>query len=664
MKKFKYSDIRESYAFYGTLIVLSLILVYFNHILGGIGFLVSFYLIYTDYKNRVKLDHRLTKEIESINDSFDEITRGAVFAVPFPLVIINEHKEITWYNTNFKRIIGVEDDILAQNIDKIIPGLQLPDNKKKYIEVKLAESHYRFYINRFKKETGEFNQAILLYGVDITDQVRLKEIFDDKLLSMMVLYIDNFDEVRQTAEEGKRSIVFAEIDRMISDFATAHNAYARRYEQDKYVIFLEKKDLMNIVENKFKILDKVREARFGNTIPVTLSIGATYKGENPLAIHNTARLALDVALGRGGDQAVLKVGDDLSYFGGKNKAQEKRSKVKARVISHALKQLILQSSNIIIMGHKNPDMDSIGSCLGVLEMVNLLDKPGYIVLNEVSPAIENVYRSLVESEIDFESKLIDSEEAMKLCDSSTLVCVLDNHRKNSCECPELLDITDKIVLIDHHRRGRDYIKNTTLTYLEPYASSASEMVTELLFYLTDKLEIPKVTAEALLAGITVDTKNFFYQTGVRTFEAASILKRQGADSIKVKQLFKDDAKTMMLKSEVISNMEVYQDNIAIGVLDQEIEEAVLIAAQAADDLLNILGIEASFVLTRAHGKTHISGRSLGEISVQLILEKLGGGGHLTSAGTQMEEGIEESIVKLKQAIDEYNEEDKDEIYID
>lgn len=664
MKKFKTLEIKESMTLYIIMILGCGIVFYYHHILGAILFIISISVILTDVRLKNKIENEFIEELEHLNDRFDDITRGAIFSIPFPLVLTYENGEILWYNTYFKKLVDEEKELIQSPLQNLLPQITPASQTKSYVDVSVDHRHFRFFVNTFPGSRQDEGKIILYYGIDQTDFVELEQLYDEKSYAMVVLYIDNYDEVRETLEDGKRNLVFAEIDRLINEFWSQYSSYIRRYEEDKYVIFLEKQSLQEVILNKFRILDEVREARFGNTIPITLSIGASYLGNTPVEVHNAARTALDVALGRGGDQAVLKIGDDLSYFGGKNKAQEKRNRVKARVIAHALSQLMSQSSHVLIMGHKNPDMDSIGACLGIYEASKLLGVEANIVLNEITPAIENIYDALQQSEEDYSKTFIDSEEALRLCSSSSLVIVLDNHRKNSCECPELLDITDKIVLIDHHRRGQDYIKNTTLTYLEPYASSASEMVTEILFYLTDKLEIPTIVAEALLAGITVDTKNFFYQTGVRTFEAASILKRQGADSIRVKQLFKDDARTMMLKSEVISNMEIYNKNIAIGILDDQIDEAILIAAQAADDLLNILGIEASFVLTRSDGRIHISGRSLGKISVQLIMEKLGGGGHLTSAGTQISADMDEAKCLLKQAIDAYVEEEKNEIYID
>ena len=360
-----------------------------------------------------------------------------------------------------------------------------------------------------------------------------------------------------------------------------------------------------------------------------------------------------MALGRGGAQIVFKNGEDLDFYGGKNNKGVERNKVKARVISQALENIIRESSEVFVMGHKNPDMDCFGAALGVMAICKELKKDCYMVLEDVPVTIRNIYDRVRVGEPDYVDMMIPPEKAYDICRDTSLVILVDNSRTLSTEAPYLLDVTSKIVVIDHHRIGKDFVENPMLTYLEPYASSACELVTEIIYYMFEKIDLDKLIAESLLAGIVVDTKNFYYQTGVRTFEMASYLKRFGADSIAVKQLFKDNFNTIKLKSNVLSNAISYRNYICIGVFPEEIEESMLIAAQAADELLGVLDIECSFVLTIVSGQIHISGRSLGKISVQLILEKLGGGGHYTSAGARLDCSMEEAIEKLKKAIDEY-----------
>lgn len=660
----------DSLIFFIILGIIGIILIAYNFILGSIAIIAIGYLVFYQKKLIEEKRKDVYDYIEKLNDDFDEITRGAVFSMPFPLVILTKTGKIRWYNTKFKNIIEDDDEsLLNKNILDLVGDFNENTLKsikdKTVVEANLDKKHFKFFVNCFEKVGDNEEDLTLLYGVDNTSEFNLLRTYSNDKLAILVIYQDNYDEVKNSTDETLRPILFAEIDSVIASFAKAHKGYARKYEQDKYLIITNNEELKNIEKNRFSLLDEIKEITKGSNIPATLSIGASSGAKTPLEVYQKARTSVDIALGRGGDQAVVKRGEELSYFGGKNKALEKRNKVKARVISHALKQLIDQASDVFIMGHKNPDMDSLGSAVGMLEAVKMEGKEGYIVLNEVVPAVENIYKKLKSDYKDFDEVFIDSDTAISKCSQGSLVIVVDNHRRNSTECPELLDITNKIVLIDHHRRGSDYIKDAMLAYIAPYASSASEMVTEILFYMTDKLDIAPVVAEALLAGITVDTKNFYYQTGVRTFEAASILKRQGADSLEVKQLFRDDADTVRRVSDIVANSKIYKDGIAIGTNEDEVEGSILIAAQAADNLLNILGTEASFVLTKARGKIHISGRSLGKMSVQLILEKIGGGGHLTSAGAQLDMSMEDALKTLETAIDSYLEEDnEDESYID
>ena len=440
-----------------------------------------------------------------------------------------------------------------------------------------------------------------------------------------------------------------------------NNGLVRKYENDKYILIFENKNLQQIQSRKFDLLDQIREIDEGNTISITLSMGVGVNGKNPNENYEYARSAIDIALGRGGDQAVVKENNNLSFYGGKTKAIEKRNKVRSRVISHALMQLIDQSDQVFVMGHKNPDMDSFGASIGIIRAVKNRNKKAYFVLGGTNPSIKNIYDRMQEEQPEYLDLVLEPEEAINMVDRSSLLVVVDNHKPSFTEVPELLNLTDKVVLIDHHRRGAEFIKDTVLTYLEPYASSTCELVTEILYYMSDKMEMTKFEADALLAGITVDTKNFTFQTGVRTFEAASILKRAGADTTSVRQLFRDDFDTFLHKAEVVKNSKIVFEKVAIGKLERDMEDSILIAAQSANDLLNINGVEATFVLTLWGGKVHISGRSLGNISVQLILEKLGGGGHLTSAGTQIEgrtlEQVEDMLVE---AIDEYLKEGEEE----
>ncbi|MDO5018647.1 MAG: DHH family phosphoesterase [Lagierella massiliensis] len=665
MKKSNIFNITDQIPFYIAMGILSATIFYFNRILGVIAFALTGFLAIYEVRNVTEKNEKLELYMENFNDKFDEVTRRAIFSMPFPLAILNAEGKIIWHNTNFKSLIDEDEPTLNLIISEVFPEVEVEKlyQENKYILIKYKEKNYKLYVNTFVDSKSEKN--ILIYVVECTREKRLEEMLLNESVSVINLNVDNYDELSENTDDSNRPMVFAKIDSIINNFASELEGFAIKYEQEDYTIIMSYENLIKAIKNKFNILDNVRDIAEGNRIPATLSIGVGTLEENPLEAFKSARTCLNIALGRGGDQAVVKLEDHYEYFGGKNQSVSKNSTVKARVMANGLTKLLERSGEMFIMGHKNPDMDSLGSCLGCMELAKKLNKNFYIVLDRVTPAIEKVYKALIEdypksSDFNIKDIFIKPNEAISRCKKNSLVVVLDHHRKSHSEAPGLLDISKNIILIDHHRRGSDYIDNAILTYLEPHASSTSELITEILFYSTDRLKIPNIIADALLAGITVDTKNFILQTGVRTFEAASILKRQGADSVRVRQLFRNDANTVRLKSEVVYNSEIYRDKIAIGTLKDLSNDNILIAAQAADELLNMNNIEASFVATKVGEKIHISGRSLGDISVQLILEKLDGGGHLTSAGTQMDIPMNEAVNELKKVIDEYLKEDKDE----
>ncbi|HLS52716.1 MAG TPA: DHH family phosphoesterase, partial [Tissierellaceae bacterium] len=553
-----------------------------------------------------------------------------------------------------------EEEILNERIYGVVPNFDLEkllDSKEREpIPIKYDDEHYLVFPNFVdnKKIQSIRNKIIILYWVNNTDFVKLKQLYKDETAILSLVYIDNYDDVKNSTPDINRPILLAEIDKRITEYFSEYNGVVRKFENDKYLVIIDNKALEDIQEKRFDLLDNIRELDYGNKIPITLSIGVAATEGNLLESHNNARAAIDIALGRGGDQAVLNRNGTLDFYGGKSKALEKRNKVRSRVIGYALRQLIDQADNVFVMGHKNPDMDSFGSALGVLRGVQNRKKDGYIVLGKETTSIKNIMARLEQEQPELLDKIITAEEAEELIKENSLMVLVDNHKPSFTEAPELLDLIDSVVIIDHHRRGAEFVKDPVLIYLEPYASSTSELVTEILSYMSDNTNLTKFEAEALLAGITVDTKNFSFQTGVRTFEAASILKRAGADTTAVRQLFREDHDTFIYKASVIKSSKVIRDTIVVGRLEEELDNGVLIAAQAANELLDINGIEVSFVLTYANDRVHISGRSLGNISVQLILENLGGGGHLTSAGVQLTGiNLDDAEIKLMEAIDKY-----------
>lgn len=659
--KFDLKDFKE---FIVAVAVLSIGLLYFKPWLGILGLLILVYLIYSGSRTIEDYNQKSIEMVETISKDFDSITKHAIFSMPFPMVITDEKANVIWYNTIFLNIF--EDvEIMEMNVSELIPEIDvdslLEDTKHEDIIAKLGPKSYRVYTNvvDIKKTGSDRNKLILMYFVDRTNYDVLKDKYVEEYPIVAKIEVDNYDEAMDTAPAINRPQLIAEIDYLIRGYFQSYDALVRKYDDDMYLVVMTFGALKSIKEKRFDLLDDLREINMGNSIPMTLSIGVSSFGLTFKESVDEADTCLDLALGRGGDQAVIKVEDNYEFFGGKSKAVEKRNKVKARVLGVALKQLIDGAEDVYIMGHKNADMDAIGSAIGILRAVINRNVKGNIVLNKSNPSISNLLDRMKEEEPEIYEKIISAESAKNSISPRSLVILVDNHKPNFTESPELLDLTTQIVVIDHHRRGKEFVKNPVLTYVEPYASSTSELVTEMLTYMNDELNLTHFEADALMSGIVVDTKNFSFQTGVRTFEAASILKRAGADMIKVKNLFQDDLDTLQNRAQVVHATKVICDEVAISRLDKKAANSILIAAQAADEMLDINGVKASFVMTLVDDEVHISGRSVGDFSVQLILEKLGGGGHLNMAGARLQvESLDEAENILVQAVEEYIDEQK------
>jgi len=581
-----------------------------------------------------------------------------------PLVISEPDGSIIWYNSSF-RDISEHTEIFENAVKSVVKELrsELPvDNPdRKYMpisrQININGRHYNVLISIARRDPQDITSCILiLYFIDNTELVNLKQTYADESIVAGICVIDNYDDLMQSMEDPLKPQILAEIDKRVVKWISFTNGIIKKYERDKYLFIFEQKYMKELEEKKFEILDSVKEINIGNKLPVTLSIGFGLNGGTLAENLGFAAASIDLALGRGGDQVVLKNGENFSFFGGKSRELEKRTKVKARVIAYALRELIDQSDRVLIMGHENGDIDSLGASLGLYRVVRSRSKDAYIVLNKINPTIEKLVEMIRKDE-EYADLFLTGSEAIDLVTRKTLLIVVDNHRRSFAEVPELIDESEQTVVIDHHRRGADYIQDTVLTYQEPYASSTSELVTEVVQYIDEKLKLNQIEAEALYAGIVVDTKNFTFKTGVRTFEAASYLRRQGVDTVAVKRLFQNDIETYSKISAVVSSAELIQGDIAISVCGEDIDNPQLIAAKAADELLNLSGIAASFVLCSVDGEVWISGRSLGEINVQMILEKLGGGGHMSVAGAQLPDtDIKDAKERLKYAIMNYKEE--------
>lgn len=657
LRKFSVALAKDTNLYLWIIAVSDVIIGIFDYRLGIAGVLVLSYLVVHNMRTATRKKEELRLYVENLSESVDIATKNAILNLPFPLVIVDEEGFINWYNPLFANIFQGEyilDKRLSSYLGGVDLGRVLKNKTEEFKYVNVKERYYDVHCNLINlKESSNERNIIIMYLVDKTDFISLKNKYYDERLVISLLQIDNYEEVLKDIDELAKPAVIAELDRRIKAWASLNNASIQKYSNGEYILHFTHKQLIEMEEKRFDILDSIREINSGNRIPITISIGVGVNGKTIAELQNLSHSAMDIALGRGGDQAVVKDNDKLSFYGGKTKAVEKRTRVKARVIAYALKQLIEQSENVIILGHEMPDLDCLGSALGIYRCCKNLNKNVNIVLNKVNAAIANLWTELEEDE-EYNGVFIGSQDAVLNCTKNTLLIVVDVHRPGFTECRQLLEKTEKVVIIDHHRRGTEFIDNAVITYIEPYASSTSELVTEILQYMFEKSKIKQIEAEALLAGIFIDTKNFSFQTGVRTFEAASFLRRVGADTTLTRQLFQDDMETFLTRAEVVKSATMFKNNIAISTIPRDAKYPALVAAQAADELLNIKGINASFVLSQVNGDVFISGRSLGDINVQVVLEKLGGGGHLTVAGAQLSGiSIKDGINKVKAAIEEY-----------
>lgn len=622
----------------------------------GLGMLI--FLIYYNFRSSYKRRKELTKYIENLTFNIDTATKDTLLNFPMPLVVIELDGVIVWYNSSFRKIFQGEN-LLERSIGSLVQGLNVKDLEDGLTgiskQVSISGKHYNILGNYVKMEGKDDPESfiLLLYFVENTELVELKIRYQNERIAVGIIVIDNYDELMQSMEDASQPQMLAEIEKKLVHWMSFSEGIIKKIERDKYLFVFEFKHLKEMENKKFDILDTVKEINLGNKIPVTLSMGFGINGVSPIENFRFAGASLDIALGRGGDQVVVKNGDNFSFFGGKTREFEKRTRVKARVIAYALRELVDQSPDVMIMGHENGDNDSLGASLGIYRAVKNRGKEAHIVLNRSNPTIENLLQKISKDE-EYNGLFLTKYEALDRINNKTLLIVVDTYRPSFTEVPELLERSKQVVVIDHHRKGVDFIQDAVLTYQETYASSTCELITEILQYIDDKLRLKPLEAEALYAGIVVDTKNFTFKTGVRTFEAASYLRRQGVDTVSVKQLFQNDIDTYLNISNVVRDSELINDNIAISVCPNNVKNAQLITAKAADELLNLSGINAAFVLCYVNNEVFISGRSLGDINVQVILEKLGGGGHLTVAGAQLQEiSLEDAKEKLKYVIIEY-----------
>ena len=589
--------------------------------------------------------------------ALSDAEKSMIRYAPLPLCIVSHDGRVTAANSKIENVF-VYDGIIGAKI-YALTGIRIADIKKAASEERtfsLVRNSRSFDVHAVMLGDDE-ESSVLLTFVDVTVYERLRKKYEDQKEVLAIVHVDNFDELTESVSDEASLAVASEIDKILRQWGEKTDSSLTRYKDDSYYVIMENQQLEKLKESKFSILDEVRQIDTENDFPVTISIGIGMGGNTPAENESYSTDALDLALGRGGDQVVIRNVDNTEYYGGKTQTVEKTNKGKSRIIAHALKHLMEQADHVIIMGHKGPDMDSFGAAVGVYRFARLCEKEAFIVINDYNEGIADIYQAARETE---EYNFITSEKAIDLADADTLVIVVDTNRQSRVECPELLDITDKIVVLDHHRKATDFIE-AVLEYTESYASSASELVTEIIQYAGEKKLLSRFEAEALLAGITVDTNRFAVKTGVRTFEAASWLRRSGADTTEVKRYFQSDMEMFKTRAACIANAEFTDDGVDMSICPGENINAQIVNSQVADELLTIKGIQVSFVAGRSEcGETVISARSLGGINVQTIMEQFGGGGHLTTAGAQVEMSPEEAIEAIAEKMEEIFSKEKQE----
>lgn len=635
------------------LVVLSIIgvvgalLLMFWHVWAGIIFAVVFAAaIFAAWQTEKRSFIETEKHLETLSFRMKRVGEEALLEMPIGIMLINDQFIIEWANPymtrelEFDTLIGADLFSLSDELHTLVK-----QDDAKELTISLADKKYKVFYKQQEK---------LLYFFDITEQIEMESLYYADRTVLAVLYIDNYDELAQGMDDQTRSQLNSLVTSLINNWGAGQGIYVKRISSDKFLAVLNESILIELEKTKFSLLDDIREATSKMNLALTLSIGVGAGSASLLELGELAQSSLDLVLGRGGDQVAIKQpSGKVKFYGGKTNPVEKRTRVRARVISHALRDLIQDSDQVFVMGHKLPDMDAIGASVGVRKMAEMNQIDGYVVLDfdELDHSVTRLMDEIKSKPALFD-RFISPEEALSKLTDKTLLVVVDTHKPSMVIDEKLLNKAEKVVVVDHHRRGEEFISNTLLVYMEPYASSTAELVTELLEYQPKHDKISMLEATAMLAGIIVDTKSFTLRTGARTFEAASYLRTHGADTVLVQRLLKEDIETYIERSKIVQTVEFFREGIAIGHGEEDSAYSQVLIAQTADILLTMKGVSASFVVAKKdNGEVGISARSLGDINVQLIMERLGGGGHLTNAASQIPDGnVQESIEQLKQAI--------------
>ena len=609
----------------------------------------------------------ILNDLIAFANQYESLEKRLLDDLALPYAIMDTNGRMIWSNKVFAELTGKEQ-LYNKHITTIFPEItpdKLPVPEKQEITEMSTNFGDRIYRVSMQLVTMKdvVNEARILENVDADinlvamffyDETELQEYIqkneDDKLV-VALAYLDNYEEALEGVEEVRRSLLIALIDRKITKYFSNFDGLVRKLERDKYFLIMRQSSLEALKEQRFHILDEVKTVNIGNEMAVTLSIGIGLNGANYLQNYEYCRIAIEMALGRGGDQVVIKNGDSIAYFGGKSQQVEKNTRVKARVKAQALKEFMSTKDRVVVMGHKITDVDALGAAIGIYRAGKTLGKPVHIVVNDPTTSIRPLMAGYINNP-DYEpSMFVDCAQAKDLVDNNTVVVVVDTNKPSYTECQDLLYLTRTIVVLDHHRRGSEVIQNAVLSYVEPYASSTCEMVAEILQYITDSVKLRPEEADAMYAGLMIDTNNFISKTGVRTFEAAAFLKKSGADITRVRLKLRDDMQTYKARAEAVKNASVEGAYAYAECPSEGLESPTVVGAQVANELLNITGVEASFVFTVVKGVIYVSARSYDSMNVQLVMERLGGGGHSTMAGTQLKDmTVEEAEAKVKSVI--------------
>ena len=651
----------------GFLLVAVNLLVYILDVPSGLV-LTCFTLFYFGITVLLQLYNKpiIMNELVSFATQYGQIQKVLLRELELPYAMLDEEGRIIWTNARFEEVVHKEKGY-RKSITSLFPSItreKLPDEEDEVsFPIVFEDRNYEVRMRKISMREMAQNSDIIdgegydgcLIAFYLFDETALKialQEVDDQSLAVGMIYLDNYEEALDSVEEVRRSLLTALVDRKVNKYIAALDGICKKIEKDKYMVILRKKSVTILRENKFDLLDDVKTVNIGNEMAVTISIGLGLDGLSYAQNYEFARNAIDLALGRGGDQAVVKTPENTIYFGGKSQQVEKNTRVKARVKAQALREIISGKDQVLIMGHRLPDADSFGAAVGIYRIARILDKEAHIVLNEVGKGIKPMVELFQHNE-DYENMIINNQQALEYAGGNTALVVVDVNKPSITEFPDLLRLCKSIVVLDHHRQGTEIIENATLSYVEAYASSACEMVSEILQYIGDNIRISPEEADCMYSGIMIDTNNFMGKTGVRTFEAAAFLRRNGADVTRVRKLFREDAIEYKAKADAVSQAEIYRNAFAISTCTSEdIESPTIVGAQAANELLNIRGVKASFIMTEYQNQIFVSARSIDEINVQIIMEKMGGGGHLNTAGCQLSGiSISEAIGILKATLD-------------